>query len=112
MSLSLLPPERHFSTISASGSSSSIHSSSLDSGSRRAPSSSRFAISHSKGSRISISCSSSPRSSLTFNSLGVISELARSEEHTSELQSRGHLVCRLLLEKKKRTNKKVHTRNA
>src|SRR5690625_6253371 len=25
---------------------------------------------------------------------------ARSEEHTSELQSRGHLVCRLLLEKK------------
>src|SRR5690625_6836946 len=25
----------------------------------------------------------------------------RSEEHTSELQSRGHLVCRLLLEKKK-----------
>src|SRR5437870_6343290 len=28
----------------------------------------------------------------------------RSEEHTSELQSRGHLVCRLLLEKKKKTN--------
>src|SRR5690625_7107388 len=27
----------------------------------------------------------------------------RSEEHTSELQSRGHLVCRLLLEKKTRT---------
>src|SRR3989442_3668593 len=27
----------------------------------------------------------------------------RSEEHTSELQSRPHLVCRLLLEKKKRT---------
>src|SRR5437660_3153680 len=30
----------------------------------------------------------------------------RSEEHTSELQSRGHLVCRLLLEKKK-TKKKL-----
>src|SRR5437870_8432717 len=30
---------------------------------------------------------------------------ARSEEHTSELQSRGHLVCRLLLEKKKTTHK-------
>src|SRR5207253_4123663 len=30
----------------------------------------------------------------------------RSEEHTSELQSRGHLVCRLLLEKKK---KHTHT---
>src|SRR5207253_11177399 len=29
---------------------------------------------------------------------------ARSEEHTSELQSRGHLVCRLLLEKKKKKN--------
>src|SRR5690625_7097612 len=29
--------------------------------------------------------------------------LKRSEEHTSELQSRGHLVCRLLLEKKKKT---------
>src|SRR5690625_6868473 len=28
------------------------------------------------------------------------SEFTRSEEHTSELQSRGHLVCRLLLEKK------------
>src|SRR5690625_5840779 len=30
----------------------------------------------------------------------------RSEEHTSELQSRGHLVCRLLLEKKKRYKRK------
>src|SRR5207253_9567046 len=30
----------------------------------------------------------------------------RSEEHTSELQSRGHLVCRLLLEKKKHTTSK------
>src|SRR5690625_4655679 len=29
--------------------------------------------------------------------------LTRSEEHTSELQSRGHLVCRLLLEKKKQS---------
>src|SRR5690625_5814963 len=32
-------------------------------------------------------------------------QLNRSEEHTSELQSRGHLVCRLLLEKKKREKK-------
>src|SRR5690606_40765844 len=31
--------------------------------------------------------------------------LKRSEEHTSELQSRENLVCRLLLEKKKRKNK-------
>src|SRR5690625_323905 len=34
---------------------------------------------------------------------GVRPEDKRSEEHTSELQSRGHLVCRLLLEKKKKT---------
>src|SRR6266508_2656241 len=31
----------------------------------------------------------------------------RSEEHTSELQSRGHLVCRLLLEKKKKNHHKI-----
>src|SRR5206468_11935034 len=31
----------------------------------------------------------------------------RSEEHTSELQSRSDLVCRLLLEKKKQNNKKT-----
>src|SRR5690625_498237 len=32
----------------------------------------------------------------------AVAGFGRSEEHTSELQSRGHLVCRLLLEKKKR----------
>src|SRR5690625_589386 len=37
---------------------------------------------------------------LPGNGDGTFGE-ARSEEHTSELQSRGHLVCRLLLEKKK-----------
>src|SRR5690625_5574939 len=38
-----------------------------------------------------------------FTELGSGFKLAmRSEEHTSELQSRGHLVCRLLLEKKKK----------
>src|SRR5690625_6330692 len=31
---------------------------------------------------------------------GLVEAAGRSEEHTSELQSRGHLVCRLLLEKK------------
>src|SRR5689334_24830666 len=39
----------------------------------------------------------------------------RSEEHTSELQSQFHLVCRLLLEKKKKTISytiyKIHTRH-
>src|SRR2546429_3421634 len=33
----------------------------------------------------------------------------RSEEHTSELQSRLHLVCRLLLEKKKNIENSYHT---
>src|SRR5690625_4411114 len=33
----------------------------------------------------------------------IVATQVRSEEHTSELQSRGHLVCRLLLEKKRRT---------
>src|SRR5439155_2560473 len=33
----------------------------------------------------------------------------RSEEHTSELQSRGHLVCRLLLEKKNNTGISAQT---
>src|SRR5690625_6893617 len=44
-----------------------------------------------------------------FENMGaqLVSEVAsktRSEEHTSELQSRGHLVCRLLLEKEKNNN--------
>src|SRR2546427_758690 len=33
----------------------------------------------------------------------AVSEVERSEEHTSELQSQSNLVCRLLLEKKKKT---------
>src|SRR3712207_8625218 len=35
--------------------------------------------------------------------MGQITEACRSEEHTSELQSRQYLVCRLLLEKKNNT---------
>src|SRR3712207_7491283 len=47
---------------------------------------------------------------------GMIAVLGRSEEHTSELQSRQYLVCRLLLEKKKlHHNKcdstKMHTKD-
>src|SRR2546429_5594180 len=48
-------------------------------------------------------CSRKPGVSTSADSVGA----SRSEEHTSELQSRLHLVCRLLLEKKnkkKRTN--------
>src|SRR5437660_7897404 len=40
--------------------------------------------------------------------VGKSTLLNRSEEHTSELQSRGHLVCRLLLEKKKKKKRKVY----
>src|SRR5690349_23436099 len=40
--------------------------------------------------------------------LGYAGDPARSEEHTSELQSRRDLVCRLLLEKKKKTNHSRH----
>src|SRR5258708_20659021 len=40
------------------------------------------------------------------NKLHQLSGGERSEEHTSELQSPDHLVCRLLLEKKKKTKKK------
>src|SRR5690625_6378166 len=51
--------------------------------------------------------SSAPSGNCSFNSsllesiARATSTVFRSEEHTSELQSRGHLVCRLLLEKKK-----------
>src|SRR2546422_9016767 len=40
------------------------------------------------------------------------STIERSEEHTSELQSRLHLVCRLLLEKKKKKKKLTTTKSA
>src|SRR2546422_6493272 len=50
---------------------------------------------------------------LSYDDRGVLAALerlrrmrSRSEEHTSELQSRLHLVCRLLLEKKKKKHNK------
>src|SRR6266511_6046353 len=52
-----------------------------------------------RGSRCASCVSASPRSS-------------RSEEHTSELQSRENLVCRLLLEKKNNTKHVVHNEPA
>src|SRR2546422_10358274 len=47
---------------------------------------------------------STSRGCSTFSSAGdkKVEKVERSEEHTSELQSRLHLVCRLLLEKKKK----------
>src|SRR5258707_10983468 len=44
---------------------------------------------------------SSIRPPLRFAQIQYVSRRYRSEEHTSELQSRQYLVCRLLLEKKK-----------
>src|SRR5437773_8973302 len=52
-----------------------------------------------KISRAKASAASSPSS-------GASPRMARSEEHTSELQSHHDLVCRLLLEKKKKNKKK------
>src|SRR5690606_41720408 len=43
-----------------------------------------------------------PYLAATFSAVSPIESVPRSEEHTSELQSRENLVCRLLLEKKKR----------
>src|SRR2546422_8933866 len=58
------------------------------------------------------SCSTAPRrrprrmAACLSCRLTVRTRTRRSEEHTSELQSRLHLVCRLLLEKKKKTTTK------
>src|SRR2546430_16456484 len=40
----------------------------------------------------------------------IVRSRARSEEHTSELQSQSNLVCRLLLEKKKKRDRSLHLR--
>src|SRR3712207_2573096 len=73
---------------------------------RRHPAASFFAAavltrrSRSMRSSSSVGGSVVARSSATRNSQPVASRASRSEEHTSELQSRQYLVCRLLLEKK------------
>src|SRR5439155_14562213 len=53
---------------------------------------------------VTLPCSSASRAWSVYCGSGQYTDQARerSEEHTSELQSRGHLVCRLLLEKKKK----------
>src|SRR5439155_9191181 len=48
-----------------------------------------------------------PRRAADLEHAGLSTVEDRSEEHTSELQSRGHLVCRLLLEKKKKKKTKI-----
>src|SRR5256884_4484843 len=54
-------------------------------------------------------CSTTFRAQFTTSSVTPMSSrYFRSEEHTSELQSRLHLVCRLLLEKKKTSQYRFH----
>src|SRR5687768_17785018 len=48
------------------------------------------------------------RFNVTSGGFSVVLKGLRSEEHTSELQSRLHLVCRLLLEKKNNNNSRTH----
>src|SRR5690349_23559886 len=48
------------------------------------------------------------RTTISLSSVGDIRCASRSEEHTSELQSRRDLVCRLLLEKKKKVYNTCH----
>src|SRR2546422_7580534 len=52
-------------------------------------------------------CPSRKNRTLSDPSKPTSTRSTRSEEHTSELQSRLHLVCRLLLEKKKKKNNKI-----
>src|SRR5690625_6495338 len=54
------------------------------------------------GSALRIECQELGRSVAGLLGRTTAGLFPRSEEHTSELQSRGHLVCRLLLEKKKK----------
>src|SRR2546421_8073077 len=55
-----------------------------------------------EGERISIVLSPRMKNCESCTKMLLLHEMARSEEHTSELQSRSDLVCRLLLEKKKK----------
>src|SRR6266480_6526287 len=69
---------------------------------RRPPRSTLFPYTTLFRSRSARQCPSRRWSSNGFVSPGLVRE-SRSEEHTSELQSHVNLVCRLLLEKKKKT---------
>src|SRR2546430_8301775 len=52
--------------------------------------------------------SATERPALLSSSSACVRSGRRSEEHTSELQSQSNLVCRLLLEKKKKTHTVLH----
>src|SRR2546421_8003084 len=67
----------------------------------RSPSCQRLARSGPKRRKRSVENAKSYGSGIGRTGIDPLSSRARSEEHTSELQSRSDLVCRLLLEKKK-----------
>src|SRR5258708_25017031 len=72
---------------------------------RRPPRSTLFPYTTLFRSRAEISANSAAtKNALAASSSTVRTTPKRSEEHTSELQSPDHLVCRLLLEKKKKRN--------
>src|SRR5690625_5926701 len=60
----------------------------------------RYQLRHSPVPGIASTCDRASEAPCRGDS-SILHRPLRSEEHTSELQSRGHLVCRLLLEKKK-----------
>src|SRR2546422_1943524 len=85
---------------------------------RRPPRSTLFPYTTLFRSRLDFPCPSCKRAFPFSNSrvkriltadASIHADFSRSEEHTSELQSRLHLVCRLLLEKKKKNNTKTKT---
>src|SRR2546425_9156431 len=75
---------------------------------RRPPRSTLFPYTTLFRSRPSPVCSRCTAARLPAHPLTRSLALMRSEEHTSELQSLAYLVCRLLLEKKKKNTKTIH----
>src|SRR2546422_6270982 len=77
----------------------------------------RFGAPRRSGTAAAFPATPPPSLTLPQPNLGLVhldhQPVMRSEEHTSELQSRLHLVCRLLLEKKKKTStsSSTNTRN-
>src|SRR5258708_17168466 len=62
---------------------------------------------------ISFHCETGSECTHVSEMLSIVAiAIARSEEHTSELQSPDHLVCRLLLEKKKKNNRNKTQQNS
>src|SRR2546429_1666745 len=64
------------------------------------------------GARLTTYTNAGLGSTATASISGPSNSAFRSEEHTSELQSRLHLVCRLLLEKKKKQHRHLTRRSA